>query len=208
MTSPAATSATRRRQRSTRLTVAVVLLALGAVLVLAALAAGAMLLLAAAGIAAVLFGVAATKITHTELMESRREANRDRAAQAQAYATLTEERIAENRAFTANLTDQVERERADRAATIAELEVALAAAHQRAAEAMRSRAEEARKAAEAQLDNDSLRQRLAAAEARAAEAIVRVAELEQELDVVRADLDTAKAAEQHAAAAWRAAQSA
>lgn len=208
MTSPAATSVTRRRQRSTRLTVAVVLLALGAVLVLGALAGGATILVAVAGIAAVLLGAAATKITHAELMESRREANRDRAAQAQAYAALTEERIAENRVFTERLTGQVERERADRARTIADLEAALGAAHQRAAEAIRSRAEEARKAAEAQLDNEALRRRLAEAETRAADAIVRVAELEQELDVVRAELDGAKAAEQHATAAWRAAQSA
>jgi chromosome segregation ATPase len=172
----------------------VVLLVAAAALVGAAVAAGGTALVAVAGIVAVLLGAVATKITHSELVVSRREANRDRAAQAQAYAALTEERIAENRAFTEGLTNSVERERAERAKTVAELEAALAAAHQRAAEAIRSRAEEARKAAEAQVESSTLRQRVADAESRAADAIVRVAELEQELEVVRAELTAAKAA--------------
>ena len=69
-----------------------VLLAVAALLVAAAIAAGSSVLVAVAGLLAVLLGAVATKITHTELLVSRREANRDRAAQARAYAALSEER--------------------------------------------------------------------------------------------------------------------
>ena len=93
MTSPAATSVTpvtsgtpvsaaRRRQRSTRLTVATVLLVLSAALVAGTVASGSWLLLVLAAAGAVVLGAAATRITHAELVQSRREANRDRAEQA------------------------------------------------------------------------------------------------------------------------------
>ena len=109
MTSPAATSVTpvtsgtpvsaaRRRQRSTRLTVATALLVLSAALVAATVASGSWLLLVLAAAGAVVLGAAATRITHAELVQSRREANRDRAEQAQAYRRLAEERATEHAA--------------------------------------------------------------------------------------------------------------
>ena len=201
MTSPAATSVTRRRQRSTRLPVAVALLVLAAVLVVGAVVVSALVLVAAAAVAAVVLGAAATKITHTELVAGRREANRDRAAQAKAYDAITAERIAENRSHTEHLTGLVEQTRADRDKTVAELEAALAAAHQRAAEAIRSRAEESRRAAEAQIETTAVRERLAEAEGRAAEAIVRVAELEDENGALRTENEVLTS--ELAAASWR-----
>ncbi|UUZ60805.1 hypothetical protein [Nocardioides sp. B-3] len=68
---PSRTSA-RRRQRSTRLTVAVALLVLSAVLVVGAVVSGSALLITVAAVTGVLPGAAATKITHSELAAARR----------------------------------------------------------------------------------------------------------------------------------------
>ncbi|MEX0426279.1 hypothetical protein AB3X52_01515 [Nocardioides sp. DS6] len=190
MTSPSATSVTRRRQRSTRLTVAVTLLVVAALAVMGAAATGSWLLVTLAAVLAVVLGAAATKITHAELLASRRDAARDRAEQAQAYRRMTEERAAENKAFADHMKGELER----REKTVGELEAALAAAHQRAAAAIRARGDEARRAAQAERNGDVVRAKLEEAEARAAEAILRVAELEQELDVVRAELEAERSA--------------
>lgn len=195
--SVSATSASRRRQRSTRLTVAVGLLVLAAVLVAGAVVSGVGLLVVIAAALGVLLGAAATRITHSELMASRREAARDRAEQAKAYATLDEERNAENRVHEAHLAGLM----AASERTVADLEAALAAAHQRAAAAIRARAAEASRAETAEADNLALAARLEEADARAAEAIVRVAELEAEIDVVRAELEAARAQYQTARSA-------
>jgi len=179
---------TRRRQRSTRLTVAVVLLALAAVAVIGAIVSGSWLLVTLTAAAGVLLGAAATKITHTELVTTRRDAARDRAEQAQAYRRLTDERTAENAAFAASMQDKLSQQ----TAAVAELEDALTAAQQRAADATRKLNTEARRAEAAERQGrdteERLGGRLAEAEERAAEAVVRVVELEQELDVVRAEL--------------------
>jgi len=143
-----------------------------------------------AAVLAVVLGAAATKITHAELLASRRDAARDRAEQAQAYRRMTEERAAENKAFADHMKGELER----REKTVGELEAALAAAHQRAAAAIRARGDEARRAAQAERNGDVVRAKLEEAEARAAEAILRVAELEQELDVVRAELEAERSA--------------
>ena len=73
MASPQALAG-RRRQRSTRLTVAVLLLVAAAALVVVAIASGSLVLVAVAAAAAVVLGAAATRITHSELAETRREA--------------------------------------------------------------------------------------------------------------------------------------
>jgi hypothetical protein len=189
----------RRRQRSTRLTVAVALLALAAVAVLGAVVSGSWLLVTFAAAVGVLLGAAATKITHNELVTTRRDAARDRAEQAQAYRRLTDERTAENAAFAASMQDKLSQQMA----AVGELEEALTAAQQRAADATRKLNAEARRAdaAERQTrdDEERLGGRLAEAEERAAEAVVRVLELEQELDVVRAELVTVTQA-------WRSAE--
>lgn len=196
---PAASRSGRRRQRSTRLTVAAVLLVAAALAVGAAVASGSMPLVASAAVVAVLLGAAATRITHSELVATRRDAARDRAEQAQAYRDLTVARSEENAAFVATM-----RERADRQeAAVHELEDALTAAQHRAAEAARKLNAEARRADAAERATQDVSARLTAAEQRAAEAIVRVAELEQELDVVRAELTVVTQAWHDAEAAQR-----
>ena len=189
----------RRRQRSTRLTVAVALLALAAVAVLGAVVSGSWLLVTFAAAVGVLLGAAATKITHNELVTTRRDAARDRAEQAQAYRRLTDERTAENAAFATSMQDKL----AHQIGVVGELEEALTAAQQRSADATRKLNAEARRADAAERrgreDEERLGGRLAEAEERAAEAVVRVLELEQELDVVRAELVTVTQA-------WRSAE--
>ncbi|HEY0952129.1 MAG TPA: hypothetical protein VGD85_18170, partial [Nocardioides sp.] len=116
--------ASRRRQRSTRLTVAAVLLSLAALLVTAAVASGSLLVVSLAAVLAVVLGAAATRITHAELVATRRDAARDRAEQAQAYRALTEARTAENAAFAETMRTKVARQEE----AIRELEGALTAA--------------------------------------------------------------------------------
>jgi predicted polyphosphate/ATP-dependent NAD kinase len=178
----------------------VVLLVLAAVLVIGAVPTGSWPLVSVAAVAALVLGAAATRITHSELMDSRREANRDRALQAKAYNELDAQRTAEHQAQEAHLTAML----AVSEQTLAELETALAAAHQRAADAIRARAEVAQRAEQAEAAGQSALTRMEEAEARAAEAIMRVSELEQELDVVRAELN----AERATLARWRNSQSA
>ena len=96
MSSPTA----RRRQRSTRLTVAVSLLTCAAVLVTVAFLGDAAWFQAFAAVSSVVLGAAATRITHSELLQSRRDAARDRAEQAQAYRELTEQRTTEHLTFS------------------------------------------------------------------------------------------------------------
>lgn len=202
MASPQARSS-RRRQRSTRLTVAVVLLVLAALAVGGAVASGSWLLVSLAAVLGVVLGAAATRITHSELAATRRAAARDRAEQAQAYRRLTDERAAENAAFVDSMEGRLRRQEA----VARELEEALATAQQRAADATRKLNAEARRAEAAERAGretaDRLEGRLAEAEERAAEAVVRVAELEQELDVVRAELVTVTRAWREAEAGQR-----
>ncbi|MDH2414215.1 hypothetical protein [Nocardioides sp. CER19] len=188
MASPSATSVTRRRQRSTRVTVAVVLVALAAFAVVGAVVSGSWLVASVAALLALVLGAGATKITHSELMATRVEAARDRAQQAQAYRALTEARVAEQAKHDAHMTREISR----REEAISDLEAALTAAHQRAADAVRARADEARRADQAERAGQSVAVRLEEAEQRAAEAIVRVHELESELDAVRAELDAVR----------------
>jgi hypothetical protein len=180
MSSPTA----RRRQRSTRLTVAVALLTTAAVLVTVAFLGGSAWFQAFAAFSAVVLGAAATRITHTELLQSRRDAARDRAAQAQAYRELTARRTAEPAEGSAARTARAERQDV----ALSELEVALSAAQKRAAEATLKYNAEARRAELAENEGRATTARLEEAEERAAEAVLRVAELEQEIDVLRAEV--------------------
>ena len=180
MSSPTA----RRRQRSTRLTVAVALLTIAAVLVTAAFLGGTAWFQALAAASSVVLGVTATRITYSELLESRREAARDRAQQAQAYRGLTEQRTAEHVGFAATMESRVDRQEH----ALTELEDALSSAQKRAAEATLKRNAEARRAELAETEGRATSARLDEAEERAAEALLRVAELEQEVDVLRAEI--------------------
>lgn len=187
----------RRRQRSTRLSVAVALLVLSAVLVVGAVASGAILLVTVAAVISVGLGAVATKITHSELADARVEAARDRAAQARDYAALTERRMAENMNFALDMRRRI----VAREGAIAGLELALSSAQRHVADQTRKVNAEARRADLAETaqrkDADSIRDlksSLAGSEDRAAEAIVLVAELESELDVLRAELMSWQAA--------------
>ncbi|MBA3783299.1 MAG: hypothetical protein H0X12_15790 [Nocardioides sp.] len=166
---------------------AVVLLVVAAVLVAAAFVgplstvAGVQLFSA---IGAIVLGAAATRITHSELMQTRRDAARDRAEQAQAYRAITEQRVAENAAFAADMSARI----TEREATISDLEGALDTAQKHSAEVTRKFNAEARRAELAENRGTELSSSLEASESRAAEAIVRVAELEGEIDALRAEL--------------------
>jgi chromosome segregation ATPase len=180
MSSPTA----RRRQRSTRLTVAVTLLTIAAVLVTTAFLGGIAWFQVLAAISSVVLGMAATRITYTELLESRRDAAADRAAQAQAYRELTDQRTDEHTAFATAMRSRVNQQEI----ALGELESALSAAQKRAAEAMLKYNAETRRAELAESDVRATAARLAEAEERAAESQMRVAELEQEVEALRAEV--------------------
>lgn len=179
-----ASSSARRRQRSTRLTVAVVLLVLAGVLVAGAVVAGSLTATTLSAVAALVLGAAATRITHSELMQTRLDWARDRAGQAQAYRELDHRRTTEHQAYVVGV--RAEADRRERA--IGELEQALIQAQRRAAEATRKLNDEARRAQLAEAEGVRLGHELEASEQRAAEAIVHLAELEQEVEVLSAEL--------------------
>jgi len=181
----------RRRQRSTRLVVAVALIVASGVLLAAVVPTGSFLAVAVSGLVAVLLGAAALRIAHSELMTSRRDAAADRASQAKEYAELAARRSEENAEFIASVEGRIS-DRDDaisaREKAISDLEEAVELAQAKVVELTRRADAEAKRADAAVAERDGLRRQLQAAEDRAAEAIVRLAELEQELDVVRADL--------------------
>lgn len=185
MTSPSARLSARRRQRSTRLVVAGALLLTAAVLVLGSIATGQSTLVLLSALASLVLGAAATRITYSELLQTRRDAAEDRTRQAQAYRDITERRTLENIAFAEEMRSRmIEREE-----TIDHLEVELAKALERAATATAKVGAEARRADLAEVEGLRLSEVLEDSESRAAEAIVRVAELEAEIDALRAELD-------------------
>lgn len=180
MSSPTA----RRRQRSTRLTVAVALLTIAAVLVTVALLGDAAWFQGFAAVSAVVLGAAATRITHSELAQSRRDAARDRAEQARQYRELTDERAAEHAGFVRTMQDRAEQQ--ERA--LGELETALSSAQRRAADAIRKYHAETRRAEAAEQEGRATSVRLQEAEERVTEAELRVTEVQAELDAARAEL--------------------
>ncbi len=136
----------RRRQRSVRVTVAVLLLSLATLAVLLALPGQSPLWLSAAAVLALLCGWAAARIVYNELAQSRREAAADRAAQAQAYRSMFSERASEHAEFTTAMTDRLVR----RDREITELETAVVTAEQRAMEAETRVQRESRRAKQAE----------------------------------------------------------
>lgn len=97
----------RRRQRSVRVTVAVALLAVATGLVVLALPTQSPLLLSLASVAAIVLSWAALRMMWTEVLQTRREHARERAAQASAYQVLFAERAAEHASFTTAMTDNL-----------------------------------------------------------------------------------------------------
>jgi hypothetical protein len=140
--------------------VAVVLIALAALAVAGAVLSGSWLLAATAGVLSVVLGAAATRITHSELVQARRDAARDRAEQAAEYRSIADARNAEHARFTATMLARV----AGQETALAELEVALGSAQKRAADATRRLNAEARRAELAEREGKELSGRLEAAE--------------------------------------------
>lgn len=165
------------------MTTAVGLIVLAALVVVGAAVSGSWLLVTIAAGLGVLLGAAATRITHSELVESRVEAARDRATQAAAYNVLADERSAEHATYVADVQDRI----AEKEHALGELEYALSLSQRRAATSTRKRNAEGRRAADLQV-------RLTEAEERAAVSQLRVVELEQELLTLRAELDSVTAA--------------
>ena len=121
----------RRRQRSVRVSVAVLLLGLATVLVLVALPTQSPAWLSVAAVVALGCGWAAARIVYTEVVQSRRDAAADRAGQAQAYRSMYAERASEHAEFTTVMTDRLTR----RDREVADLTTAVEQATRRAADA-------------------------------------------------------------------------
>jgi hypothetical protein len=179
---------TRRRQRSTRVVLAVALVVTAAVVVLDAVLSASVTFVSVAAVLAVALGAAAVRIIHSEIVCTRREAAADRAHQAQDYRQLGERRSEEHREFVGAV--EMRLDRAGRAVT--ELESAVVASQGRAAEAVRRLRAEVRRADLAEAEGGRLAVALEESEDRAAEAIVRVAELEDENGVLRTENDVLK----------------
>jgi len=166
----------RRRQRSVRVTVAVVLLSVATVGVLAALPTQSPVLLSVSSVLALALGWAALRIMWTEVLQSRRENAADRAAAATAYKSLFSLRAAEHAEFTTSMTERL----AESNLSVRELQGELVQAQRQAADAL-VRAE--------------------AAERTLGDARERVGELEQSIEVLHAQ----RAAEEaDALASWEA----
>ncbi len=189
----ASSPSARRRQRSARLVAAVALLLVAAAAVAGALMSGSPVLVSVAAVAALVLGVIATRVTHTELMVARREGYGGLARQAQAYAAITEARAEENSRFVATLRERID----NGAVALEQIEEALCAAQRRAAEAARVIRAEGQRADRAEAEGAVVARRLEEAEERAAEAIVRVAELEQERDLLLVELDAWRSAPEY-----------
>jgi chromosome segregation ATPase len=162
MASPSATQATRRRQRSTRVSVSIGLIALAALVVIGAATSGSWLL---------------------TTVDSRVLASRDRAAQAQAFNQLNDQRTTEHAAQVAELTARI----AEKEEALDQLEGALASSQRRAATSTRKHNAEMRRSA-------GLQVRLDDAEDRAGTLGLQVTELEQEVVALRAELESVTAA--------------
>jgi chromosome segregation ATPase len=166
----------RRRQRSVRLTVAVVLLSVATAGVLATLPTQSPVLLSASAVIALVLAWAAVRIMWTEVLQSRREHAADRAATASAYRSLFSERAAEHAEFTTAMTERL----AESTLSVRELQGELVQAQRQAADAL-VRAE----SSEHTLD----------------QARDRVAQLERSIEMLRAERE---AEEADALASWEA----
>jgi hypothetical protein len=170
------------------LVLAVALVITAAVVVIGAVLSASLTFVSVAAVLAVVLGATAVRITHSELVQSRREAASDRAQQAQGYRALTEARSHEHRSFVDAMTAKVGQ--AEHAVT--QLESAVVSSQGRAADAARRLKAETRRADEAEAEGSRLAVVLEDSDERAAEAIVRVAELEDENGVLRSENDVLK----------------
>lgn len=169
-----------------------VLLCLSVASVVVAALSGSWLVATLCALLAAALGGAATRIAFLETIEARVEAAHDRAAQAQAYRVLTEERLEENTEFVVRTQGEILR----RQTVIDRLELRLEATAGDLAEARRELAAMGEQLEEVVEERDRLAVHLDDAQERAAMAIVRVAELEQEYDIVLAQFHASQASGQ------------
>jgi hypothetical protein len=143
----------RRRQRSVRITVAVLLLVVAGLIVLAGLLIAELVVLAIAAVAALSAGVVAVRLVLGELIRSRRDAAEERASQARAYQRLDSVRVDEHAEFSAMMTSRMD-EAKD---TVGELRGTLRLAERRAELAEQRARHESRRRGELQNRIDELR---------------------------------------------------
>jgi hypothetical protein len=173
----------RRRQRSVRVSVAVVLLTVATVGVLAALPTQSPVVLSGSSVLALALGWASLRIMWTEVLQSRRENAADRAATASAYQSLFSLRAAEHAEFTTAMTERL----AESNLSVRELQGELVQAQRQLARTQREA-------------GDALT-RAESAERTVSEAERRVVELERSIETLRAE----RAAEEaDALASWEA----
>ena len=151
----------RRRQRSVRVTVAVVLLSVATVGVLAALPTQSPVLLSASSVGALVLGWAALRIVWTEVLQSRRENAADRAAAASAYKSLFSLRAAEHAEFTTAMTERL----SESNLSVRELQGELVQAQARLAKSERSLADARERVVELERSIEVLHAERAAEEA-------------------------------------------
>jgi hypothetical protein len=166
----------RRRQRSVRVTVSLVLLSVATIGVLLALPTQSPALLSVSSVLALALGWAALRIMWTEVLQSRRENAADRAAAATAYKSLFSLRAAEHAEFTTAMTERL----AESNISVRELQGELVNAQRQAADAV---------------------MRAEAAERSLGQARGRVTELEESIEVLHA---AREAEEADALAQWEA----
>ena len=147
----------RRRQRSVRVTVAVVLLSVATVGVLVAVPTQSPVLLSVSAVAAIVLAWAALRIMWTEVLQSRRENAADRAATANAYKSLFSLRAAEHAEFTTAMTERL----AESNISVRELQGELVQAQRQAAETQAQLARTQRQADAARTRAEELESALA-----------------------------------------------
>jgi hypothetical protein len=142
----------RRRRRSVRITVAVLLLVVAGLVVLAALYIAELVVLAGAAVAALSAGVVGVRLVLTELVRSRRDAAEDRAAQARAYQKLDARRAEEHATFADQITSRLEAA----TSTVSELQGTIRLAERRTELAEQRARHESRRRGELQTRYDTL----------------------------------------------------
>ena len=147
-------------------------------------------LLRLSALVAVVLGGIATRIVHTELVDSRLVSARDRAAQARSFNQLNEQRTTEHQARVADLQARIATATDEHEQSLAQLESGLASAQRRAATATRLHHAEQRRTAD-------LQARVTDAVQRAEVSGLKVSELEHEMTYLHAELASVTAA-------WRA----
>ena len=142
----------RRRQRSVRITAAVLLLVAAGLVVAAALLIAEVVVLAGAAVAAFVAGVCAVRLVLGELVRSRRMAAEDRASQARAYQKLDAGRVDEHTAFATLMTTSLDEAKSE----AGELRGTLRLAERRAELAEQRARHEARRRGELQSQLDDM----------------------------------------------------